>query len=140
MAKYFIWLFLLSIVSVSAQTTRLEKGSKVFVKNTSKNENAIKTADEAALRLKEWAYWNVVNNKSEADFTLQVETTVSKGITATSWGGKSYTLVAKIMDKKDEVVWESNAYKSSPNGTNGFNSSRAVVKKLMRDLKKKFKD
>src|SRR5690606_39695554 len=54
----------------------------------------------------------------------------------TSWGGTSYTLVAKLTNKSDEVLWESNTYKSSPNGTNGFNSGRAVVKKLMRDLNK----
>src|SRR5690606_8309953 len=120
---------------VSAQETFfLAKGNKVFVENKSKNENAIKTQAELVSRLKEWAFWNVVDHEADADFKLNMETTASKGITATSWGGTSYMLVAKIIDKKNEVVWESNAYKSSPNGTNGFNSSRAVVKKLIRDL------
>jgi len=142
MAKYVICFFLLVFVTgVSAQDNSLPaKGNKVFVENKSKNENAIKTQKELVSKLKEWAYWNIVDREADADFKLNMETTASKGITATSWGGTSYVLIAKLIDKNDEVLWESNAYKSSPNGTNGFNSSRAVVKKLMRDLNKKFKE
>jgi len=141
MVRYLIAISLLLITfNLSAQeNTLFAKGNKVFVENKSKNENAIKTKEELVSRLKEWAYWNVVDREADADFKLQMETTASKGITATSWGGTSYTLVAKLTNKTDEVLWESNTYKSSPNGTNGFNSSRAVVKKLMRDLNKKFK-
>src|SRR5690606_31033595 len=138
---YFICFFLIiGISNVSAQEEALfAKGNKVFVESKSKNENAIKTQEELVTKLKDWAYWNVVDKETDADFKLCMETSASKGITATSWGGTSYVLVAKLMDKNDKVIWESNAYKSSPNGTNGFNSSRAVVKKLMRDLNKKFK-
>ena len=141
MIKYlFSIIFLLTTLCVSAQEIALfKKGNKVFVENKSKSENAIRTQEELVSRLKEWAYWNVVDREIDADFKLQMETTASKGITATSWGGTSYTLVGKLTNKEDEVLWESNTYKSSPNGTNGFNSSRAVVKKLMRDLNKKFK-
>jgi len=141
MIRYFIVItLLLSTINLSAQENALfAKGNKVFVENKSKNENAIKTEEELVSRLKEWAYWNVVDREADADFKLQMETTASKGITATSWGGTSYALVGKLTNKNNEVLWESNTYKSSPNGTNGFNSSRAVVKKLMRDLNKKFK-
>lgn len=114
------------------------KDSKVFVESSSKNENVMKTNDELKSYLREWGYWGVVDSENESDFTLETEVTASKGITAVSWGGTSYVLIAKLVDKSGEVVWESNAYKSSPNGTNGFNSGKAVVKKLMRDLKKKF--
>jgi len=125
--------------AVSAQESSLTaKGNTVFVENKSKNENAIATRQELVLRLNEWGYWKVTDNETSADFKLRMEATASKGITLTSWGGTSYVMVAKLTDKKGEVFWESNAYKSSPNGTNGFNSSRAVVKKLLRDLKKKF--
>jgi len=142
MAKYVICFFLLLFITqVSAQeNSLLAKGNKVFVENKSKNENAIKTQEELVSRLKEWGYWTVVDREADADFKLNMETTVSKGMTAFSWGGTSYVLIAKLINKSDEVIWESNAYKSSPNGTNGFNSSRAVVKKLMRDLNKKFKE
>ena len=141
MAKYVICFFLLLFITqVSAQeNSLLAKGNKVFVENKSKNENAIKTQEELISRLEEWGYWNVVDREADADFKLNMETTASKGMTAFSWGGTSYVLIAKLIDKSDEVIWESNAYKSSPNGTNGFNSSKAVVKKLMRDLNKKFK-
>ncbi|RYY57476.1 MAG: hypothetical protein EOO09_02590 [Chitinophagaceae bacterium] len=136
-----VFAFLFATGTASAQELAIaSKGNKVYIENTSKNDNAVKTADELKERVGEWNYWTVVNSPAEADFVLAAETEVSKGITATSWGGKSYVLTGKIKDKKGEVVWESNSYKSSPNGTNGFNSSKAVVKKMIRDLKKKFKD
>ncbi len=140
MAKYLTCLLVLAFFGASAQTAGFQKGSKVYVENVSKNEDALKTVDELTSDLKEWGYWKVVDKAAEADFKFLAETSVSKGIRATSWGGKSYSLVGKLAGKNNEVIWESNAYTSSPNGTNGFNSSKAVVKKLMRDLKKKFND
>lgn len=131
---------LFSVGVIGKENVVTTKGKKVFVESNSKNDNAIKTADELVLRLNEWGYWKVTKSASEADFKINIETVVSKGISMTSWGGNSYALTAKIMDKKGAVLWESNTYKSSPNGTNGFNSSTAVVKKLIRDLKKKYKD
>lgn len=142
MIRYAVCLFLLCLVKqvFAQQAGILAKGNKVFVENKSKNENAIKTAEELKERLQEWAYWEVVSQKADADLVIDMEVTASKGMTLTSWGGTSYVLIAKLQDKEGAVLWESNAYKSSPNGTNGFNSGRAVVKKLMRDLKKKFKE
>lgn len=139
-AIYLIVSAVLLFLNVQAQERDLfEKGNKVFLESSSKNENAIKTNDELLGYLQEWGYWTVAENKTESDFTLITDVTASKGMTAVSWGGTSYSLIAKLVDENGEVLWESNAYKSSPNGTNGFNSSRAVVKKLMKDLKKKFK-
>ena len=139
-AIYLIVSAVLLFLNVQAQERDLfEKGNKVFLESSSKNENAIKTNDELLGYLLEWGYWTVAENKTESDFTLITDVTASKGMTAVSWGGTSYSLIAKLVDENGEVLWESNAYKSSPNGTNGFNSSRAVVKKLMKDLKKKFK-
>jgi len=51
----------------------------------------------------------------------------------------SYALVAQLIDKGGEVFWESAQFKASPNGTNGFNAGNAVVRKLMRALKKKYR-
>jgi len=108
MAKYVICFFLLLFITqVSAQeNSLLAKGNKVFVENKSKNENAIKTQEELVSRLKEWGYWTVVDREADADFKLNMETTVSKGMTAFSWGGTSYVLIAKLINKSDEVIWE----------------------------------
>lgn len=139
MRKYiFCFSLILFFVGADAQETLMSKGNKVFIENKSKNENALKAQQELEKRLKEWAYWNVVDQEAAADFKINMETSASKGITATSWGGTSFALIARIKDKKDQVIWESDTYKSSPNGTNGFNSGAAVVKKLIRDLKKKY--
>lgn len=111
---------------------------KLFIEVDSKNEQVLKTAEELANRLAEWNYWTLVSTSDKADLLLKMNVEASKGITATSWGGTSYALTAKIVDKKGEVLWESTTYKASPNGTNGFNAGKAVVKKLMRDLKKRY--
>ncbi|WP_113652588.1 hypothetical protein [Pedobacter namyangjuensis] len=134
--KYLFSLLLLTVFfsDINAQ----EKGSKIYIENPSKNDNAIKITEELKAKIGEWAYWSVVNTEAQADFKINLTSNTSKGITLTSWGGTSYQLIAKIIDKKGNTTWESNTYKSSPNGTNGFNSGTAVVKKLMRDLKKKF--
>ncbi|RZL40844.1 MAG: hypothetical protein EOP00_26005 [Pedobacter sp.] len=129
-------LFTLFVPTVIAQ----EKGAKIYIENPSKNENSIKVTDELKAKITEWGYWQVATNEATADYKINLTSSTSKGITLTSWGGTSYQLVAKIIDKKGTTTWESDAYKSSPNGTNGFNSGTAVVKKLMRDLKKKFND
>src|SRR5690606_28640021 len=95
MKKYIICLsFLFISVGVLAQESLMAKSNKVFIENTSKNEKAIKMSQELENRLKEWAYWSVVDNKEDADFVINVEPTASKGITATSWGGTSYSLAA----------------------------------------------
>lgn len=132
-----ICFFLLIEGGFAQDLAAVSKDSKVFVENDSKNENAVKTIEELLGRLNEWGYWKMVNDPEDADFKLKVNISASKGITATSWGGTSYELVGKLIDKKGAVIWESNTYKASPNGTNGFNAGKAVVKKLMRDLKKK---
>ena len=134
--KYLFSLLLLTVFfsDINAQ----EKGSKIYIENPSKNDNAIKITEELKAKIGEWAYWSVVNTEAQADFKINLTSNTSNGITLTSWGGTSYQLIAKIIDKKGNTTWESNTYKSSPNGTNGFNSGTAVVKKLMRDLKKKF--
>ncbi|RZF58066.1 hypothetical protein [Sphingobacterium corticibacterium] len=123
-------------VSQSSLTTP-KKGSKIYVAGVSKNEDAIQATDKLIGDLKDWSYWELKSIKDEADFILEVDIKTSKGVTLTSWGGTSYRLVAQIMDKGGDVLWESSEYKASPNGTNGFNAANAVVKKFMRALKKK---
>ncbi len=126
-------------VSQSALTTP-EKSSKIYVAGVSKNEDAINAVDKLVDDLKDWSYWEVKSAKDEADFILKIDIKTSKGVTLTSWGGTSYSLIAQIIDKSGDILWESSQYKASPNGTNGFNAANAVVKKFMRALKKKFKE
>lgn len=95
MRKFLICILLFSFSASAQQIPQINKGNKIKVTSSSKNENAVKTVH-----------------------------------------GTSYLLVARLLDKNKEVLWESNGYKSSPNGTNGFNAGKAVAKKLLRDLKK----
>lgn len=139
---FILVVILLSLPSMGisqASSTTPKEGSSVYVSGVSKNEDAINAADKLVGDLKEWAYWEVKSTKDEADFVLKVDIKTSKGVTLTSWGGTSYSLIAQIIDKSGDVLWESSEYKASPNGTNGFNAANAVVKKFVRALKKKFK-
>lgn len=136
---FIISCLLLSQAGFSQSQQADQKGAQVFVEGVSKNEDAMKTVDRLIDELNGWSYWAVASNKEEADFTLKADIVASKGITATSWGGTSYALVAQLIDKQGEVFWESAQFKASPNGTNGFNAGNAVVKKLMRALKKKYR-
>jgi len=139
---FILTVFLLSLPYVGmAQESdaALQKGSKVYVTGVSKNEDSMKATDKLIEDLKDWSYWEIKPTKDDADFVLKADIQTSKGVTLTSWGGTSYTLVAQITDKGDNVLWESSQYKASPNGTNGFNAANSVVNKFMRALKKKFK-
>ena len=128
---------MVAVVRVQGQTNTAQ-GAKLYVENTAKNEKAVKTTDEVKQRLEEWGYWQLVDRAADADYTLKLEVAATKGITATSWGGNSYELTAQMLDKKHDVIWESNTYRATPNGTNGFNAGKAVTKKLIRDLKKQY--
>lgn len=130
---------LISVAGFSQKNELTQKGNKVYVEGVSKNENSMEAVKALRQELNEWGYWQVVNEKSNSNFTLKVDVKTSEGITLTSWGGTSYTMVGQIVDKNDSVTWESSQYKSSPNGTNGFNSGRAVVNKFVKALKKKYK-
>jgi hypothetical protein len=127
------------IVSVTAigQDQALKKGNAVYVE-ANKSDVGQSAAQELASALKEWGYWNVTASKSGADFVLKLDSRVSGGVTWTSWGGKSVALSASMLDKKGEQLWQSEYYKASPNGANGYNSQSASVKKLTKAIKRKF--
>lgn len=130
----------IALTSFSQSENLTSKGNQVYVEGVSKNENSVAAVKTLREELREWGYWQVVREKSKANFILKVDVKTSEGITLTSWGGTSYTLVGQIADKNGNVTWESAQFKSSPNGTNGFNSGKAVVNKLMRALKKKYNE
>ena len=120
-----------------AQDQVLKKGNSVYVE-TAKSDVGSSAGQELKDALQSWGYWKVTSSKSSADFVLKLDTKISGGVTWTSWGGKSVALSASFLSKNNEELWQSEFYKSSPNGANGYNSQSAAVKKLMKALRKKF--
>lgn len=129
----------LLLVSFFTLAFAQSKGDKIYVENDTKNENVKEIITEFKNRLTDWGHWNVVSSKASADYIVKVNAQTSKGVRLTSWGGTSVDGSVELFDKQGKSVWLSDTYKSSPNGTNGFNSKRAVAKKLVNGLKKKYK-
>ncbi|MCE7042680.1 hypothetical protein [Dyadobacter sp. CY312] len=132
----FILMSAYSIV-MFAQDQVLKKGNAVYVE-VPKSDVGSSAGQELKEALQSWGYWKVASSKGSADFVLKLDTKVSGGVTWTSWGGKSVALSASFLSKNNEELWQSEYYKSSPNGANGYNSQSAAVKKLMKALRKKF--
>lgn len=137
MKKIIMLVCLLLPLLVKAQDNPLAEGKSVYVEIASKNESANETKDAIISGLNEWKYWTVTEDKAAADLIAKLNIEASKGITATSWGGTSIAGQVTIRDKSGNVLWESDTFKSSPNGTNGFNAKKAVANKIIRALKKK---
>lgn len=121
----------------TAQKENLDKGKKVFVEAGS-SDDAKKVASYTRDRLSDWGYWKITENKKEADFVLKLEIGTHGGVTWTSWGGKSVQVTAIMETKDGKSLWQSKKYKSSPNGSNNFNSANAAVNKLVKGLKTEF--
>lgn len=108
------------------------KGSSVYVESPDKE-----LSQEVTAALRDWGYWSIAGSAGSADIVMRIEVKVSGGVTWTSWGGKSIALSAHLKSKSDS--WQSPFYKASPNGSNGFNSQKAAVRKLVGGLKKQFR-
>ncbi|WP_439584905.1 hypothetical protein [Dyadobacter bucti] len=137
MKKIILLIFLLQSAIGFAQETSLKRGNSVYIE-APKSDIGKSAAGELQTALRDWDYWKVASSKKDADFILKLDTKISGGVTWTSWGGKSVALSASMRDKNDGEIWQSEYYKASPNGSNGFDSQSAAVKKLVRGLKKKF--
>ncbi|GAB3250260.1 hypothetical protein GCM10027347_07910 [Larkinella harenae] len=138
--KNLLCLFFLVASTALAQSDDLfKKGNSVYVESTSKNQNIQETEQAFIASLREAGSWNVVTDKQQANFVIKLDVEASKGITATSWGGTSIGCRARVYDKKDALVWESDTYRVSPNGTNGFNAKKASARKLARAIERKVK-
>lgn len=116
----------------------LAKGKNVYVMQTSANDNVKDYKDDAIAAIKDWGYWNVVDTKENADIIFDLKADSHKGITITSWGGQTVSLNVALLSKSGEKLWQSETYETSPNGTNGFNGGKGSLRKLIRNLKKKF--
>ncbi|MBD2752236.1 hypothetical protein [Spirosoma validum] len=138
--KTLIYLLLFVTSATFSQSDELfKKGNTAYVESSSKNENVQETANAFVENLREWGYWKLVSDSQSADFIIKLDVEASKGITATSWGGTSIASAAKFYDKNNTVLWESDTYRVSPNGTNGFNAKKASARKLVKAIEKKFK-
>ena len=138
MKKVVALIFLFWSSAAYAQHESLPKGGSVFVQ-APKSDIGASAARELSSELENWGYWKLASSKSSAEFVLKLDTKISGGVTWTSWGGKSVALSASFYSKDDNQIWQSEYYKASPNGVNGYNSQSAAVKKLVKGLKKKFK-
>jgi hypothetical protein len=138
--KNLIFFLLLVSSTVAAQPGDLfKKGNTVYLEPSSKNPNIQETEQAFLENLRESGTWTMVANKQQANYVIKLDVETSKGIRLTSWGGTSVDCRAKIYDKNDTVVWESDTYKASPNGTNGFNAKKAAARKLANAIERKIK-
>ncbi|MBE7178642.1 MAG: hypothetical protein INR69_19740 [Mucilaginibacter polytrichastri] len=133
---FFIAAMAAAIVAPAQDADPLKKGQQVYVEMNSANENALEVKNTFTDGLKDWGYWTVVDDKSKAGLVIVLQAQASKGITATSWGGTSVAGNMLLL-AGDKTIWESDTFKSSPNGTNGFNSKKTVAKKMLRAVQKK---
>lgn len=139
--KHLFLLHLILLMSVSviiAQNNEGQKGSRVYILQ-SKKKGAAEVVNDFKEALRSWGYWKVVNTEKDADILIDVNVDTHRGVTWTSWGGKSVSVSATVLSKKKETIWRSHTYKRSPNGSNGFNSGEAVVRKVIAEMKKAFR-
>ncbi|GAB3762634.1 hypothetical protein [Spirosoma pomorum] len=138
--KLLAFLLLFAPSYLLAQSSDLfKKGNSVYVESSSKNPNVQETEQAFVAHLRESGLWTVTSSKQQANYVIKLDVETSKGIRLTSWGGTSVDCSAKIYDKNDAVVWESDTYKASPNGTNGFNAKKAAARKLANAIERKIK-
>lgn len=139
MKKINILLLLLMLLSgLTYAQSDASRDRKVFVVSAGKGEHAADVNDEMVKQLKDWGYWKVTEKKSDADLLLYVNIQTHRGMTAWSWGGVTVRASASLQNKAGEELWTSKEYKTNPNGTNGFNTARATVGKIVKEMQKKF--
>ncbi|GAB3334379.1 hypothetical protein GCM10027299_42550 [Larkinella ripae] len=138
MKRWTILFLFVSLTALAQTDGQFKKGNTVYIESTTKNESSQETVNAFAENLKEQGYWQVASDKQAADFVIKLSVEASKGITATSWGGTSVACSAQVCDKSGSVLWESDTYKASPNGTNGFNAKKAAARKLAKAIEKKY--
>ena len=82
--------------------------------------------------LKEWGYWNIVNNKNEAHFIIVFN------IDKKAMLDKSANVT--FITREEKEFKKSNSYRASTTAFNGYNAFRAVANKIVgKYFKKEFK-
>jgi len=139
--KHLFKLFLILLIPTSAtlaQSREAQKGSRVYILQSKEKGDIAGVVNDFKEGLRDWGYWKIANSEKEADLLIDINADTHRGMTWTSWGGKSVSISATILSKDKETIWRSHTYKRSPNGSNGFNSGGAVVKKVIAEMKKEF--
>ncbi|MBZ4188354.1 hypothetical protein [Niabella beijingensis] len=136
--KVLVILLILLPAGAFAQEGRPEKGAAVYVVSN-KDAHANDVKKELEHQLKEWGYWTIAGSKKNTAGTLRLQVQTHRGMTAWSWGGVTVRASVALEDAAGEVLWTSKEYKANPNGTNGFNTARATVEKIIREMQRSFR-
>lgn len=98
-----------------------KKGNKVFVEIL---DEASRAGERYFIEaLKEWGYWNIVNNKNEAHFIIVFN------IDKKAMLDKSANVTFKTREEKE--FKKSDSYRASTTAFNGYNAFRAVANKIV---------
>ena len=92
----------LCFIAALAFSQDIRKGETVYFQNDSKNESAADVAEE--LRSKLGGYFNFTNDKNKADHIMKLHIETGRGITLTSWGGKSILCSVTMISKNGEII------------------------------------
>lgn len=107
-----------------------KKGNRVFVEIP---DEASRAGEKYFIEaLKEWGYWNIVNDKNEAHFIIVFN--IDKKVML----DKSANVTFKTREEKE--FRKSDSYRASTTAFNGYNAFRAVANKIVEKyFKKEFK-
>ena len=81
---------------IFAQKGQPVKGSSIFVLQANTDPDSKAIVNETLKQLQRVGYWKVVANKKEADIIMDLDVHVKRGVTGTSWGGKSVQISATL--------------------------------------------
>lgn len=109
----------------------LQKGNKVFIQVL--GEQAHKGEAVFLEELKNWGYWNITTNKTEANFTIVLNMNSNAMPGATGW-------VALVSNDGKEIAI-SEKYRRGHGFPNGFNGYKDVAEVIVKKyFKKEFKN
>lgn len=131
-------ILLIPIVLLAQDGPGVPKGSRVFLRNASRNQHSLHTSGVLSDSLTAWGYWQLVKDSTDADFVMEIYADVAKGGKTPPWGSTAMSVAVVLTDKQGKEYWESDTFNASPTPSNGFNAGRGVVRKVIRNLRKHF--
>lgn len=117
-------------ITTKNPTELLKKGNKVFVEIP---DEASRAGEKYFIEeLRNWGYWTVVDDVTEAHFIIVFNIDKKAMLDKTSWA------VIKTRDNKE--IKKTKTYRATTNAFNGYNAFRAAAIKLVdKYFKKEFK-
>lgn len=121
----------------TAQNTELGQltadGNKVYVEFIDVRNNIGDGAKPfvAALKGPEWNRWQVVDDKSEADFVLRIRVEKKGAGMSLSIGARMFTTVA-VLTPDGRELWQSKLQKGRTTEFTGFNAQEDAARKVVR--------